>query len=118
MPNIVRCGLIQAANVEAADRPIERIKKAMVDKHVAMIEDAAKAGVQIICLQELFYGPYFCAEQNTRWYELTESVPDGPTVRLMQKVAAKQRRAQRQAEKDATKAAEKDAATQGTQQSA
>ena len=38
---------------------------------------------------ELFYGPYFCAEQNPRGYELTARVPDGPTVQLMQKVAAK-----------------------------
>jgi N-carbamoylputrescine amidase len=31
--------------------------------------------------QELFYGPYFCAEQDIRWYELTERVPDGPTTK-------------------------------------
>jgi N-carbamoylputrescine amidase len=37
----------------------------------------------------LFYGPYFCAEQNARWYELTEKVPGGPTIQLMQKLAAK-----------------------------
>ena len=29
-----------------------------------MIEDAGRRGVQILCLQELFYGPYFCAEQD------------------------------------------------------
>jgi N-carbamoylputrescine amidase len=56
-----------------------------------MIEQAAKKKVQILCLQELLYGPYFCAEQNIRWYELTERVPDGPTIKLMQKVAAKHR---------------------------
>ena len=44
---------------------------------------------KILCLQELFYGPYFCAEQETRWYDLTERVPDGPTVTLMQKLAKK-----------------------------
>src|SRR6185437_6500075 len=41
----------------------------------------------ILGLQELFYGPYFCAEQQTRWYEMTERVPDGPTVARMQKLA-------------------------------
>ena len=40
MSRIVRCGLIQAANAEPADSPIEKIKQAMIDKHVAMIEDA------------------------------------------------------------------------------
>ena len=61
MARIVRCGLIQATNDEPASSPIEKIKKRMVDKHVAMIEQAAAKGVQILCLQELFFGPYFCA---------------------------------------------------------
>ena len=74
MARIIRCGLIQATNVEPADQPIEKIKKAMIDKHIAMIEDAAKKGVQIICLQELFYGPYFPAEQNPHWYDLVERI--------------------------------------------
>ena len=55
----------------------------MIDKHVALIAEAAGRGAQVVCLQELFYGPYFCAEQQARWYELTERVPDGPTTRLM-----------------------------------
>jgi N-carbamoylputrescine amidase len=50
---------------------------------------AAKKDVQVLCLQELFYGPYFCAEQQARWYELTETVPGGPTVERMQKLAKK-----------------------------
>ena len=32
-------------------------------------------------------GPYFCAEQKTKWYELTEEIPDGPTTKLMQDIA-------------------------------
>ena len=93
MSRIVRAGLIQASNVLGADKPLEKIKKAMIDKHLKLIEQAAKKKVQILCLQEIFYGPYFCAEQNSRWYELTESVPDGPTIKLMQKLAAKYRMA-------------------------
>ena len=61
----------------------------MLDKHVAYIDQAAQAGAQIICLQEIFYGPYFCAEQQTRWYDFTEEVPGGPTMRLMQDLARK-----------------------------
>ena len=51
------------------------------------IEQAAAQGVQILCMQEIFTTPYFCAEQQTRWYEAVERIPDGPTVRLMQEVA-------------------------------
>lgn len=89
MSRIVRGGLIQASNALRPDQPLEKIKKAMIEKHLKLIEQAAKKKTQVLCLQELFYGPYFCAEQNPRWYELTEEVPDGPTTRLMQKIAAR-----------------------------
>ena len=91
MSRIVRGGLIQASNAVNPPQPLEKIKKAMIEKHLKLIEQAAKKGVQVLCLQELFYGPYFCAEQNARWYELTEPVPDGPTIKLMLKIAAKHR---------------------------
>ena len=40
-------------------------------------------------MQEIFTGPYFCAEQTPRWYDATELIPDGPTTRLMQETAQK-----------------------------
>src|SRR5881394_2108308 len=89
MSRTVRCGLIQAHNPLGPDHSMAKIKKAMIDKHLKLIEQAAKEKVQVLCLQELFYGPYFCAEQNQKWYEMTEPVPDGPTTKLMQKLAAK-----------------------------
>ena len=87
MSRIVRCSLIQATNAAPPDASLEATKQAMIDKHVAYIRQAAAAGAQIVCLQEIFYGPYFCAEQTTRWYDFTEPVPDGPTIRLMQDLA-------------------------------
>ena len=87
MPRLVRGGLIQATLCEPATAPVAKIKKAMIDKHVALIAQAADRGAQVVCLQELFYGPYFCAEQETKWYELTERIPDGPTTRLMSELA-------------------------------
>jgi N-carbamoylputrescine amidase len=88
MARVVRCGLIQASNVKSpAEASLAEIREAMVAKHLRLIDEAAAKGVQILCLQELFYGPYFAAEQDTRWYAFTERVPDGPTVRLMQEQA-------------------------------
>jgi N-carbamoylputrescine amidase len=87
MPRIVRCGLIQARNVLGPDASLPDIKQAMIDRHVALIEEAVRQLAKIVCLQELFYGPYFCAEQETRWYHLTERVPEGPTVTLMRDIA-------------------------------
>src|SRR5689334_24517130 len=87
MPRTVKCGLIQCTNAAPTDAPIEEIKRLNIEKHLKYLEDAAKQGVQIICMQEVFTTPYFCAEQQTRWYEAVERIPDGPTVRLMQEVA-------------------------------
>jgi beta-ureidopropionase len=92
VPKIIRCGLIQAKCELSPQRAsLPAIKKVMVDKHRRLIEQAGRRRVQILCLQELFYGPYFCAEQDARWYSLTERVPDGPTVQLMAKLAKKHR---------------------------
>src|SRR5213082_3472484 len=90
MARIVRGVLIQAQCEWSPEKySLPDIKKKMIAKHERLIADAAKKSVQILGLQELFYGPYFCAEQETRWYELTERVPDGPTISLMQKLARK-----------------------------
>lgn len=89
MSRTVKCGLIQAKHAGPTDVSIDEIKRANIEKHVAMIEDAAKQGVQILCMQEVFTTPYFCAEQQVRWYEAVEKIPDGPTTKLMQEVARK-----------------------------
>jgi len=91
MPRLVRGGLIQASVGEETSAPLDHLKKLLIDKHVALIEEAARRGVQVLCLQELFYGPYFPAEQNPRWYAMVERVPEGPTVSLMQTLARKHR---------------------------
>ena len=83
MARVVRGGLIQMSTTHDGSASPAEIRTAMIDKHMGFIEEAAKKGVQVLCLQELFYGPYFCAEQESRWYEITEKIPDGPTVQLM-----------------------------------
>jgi N-carbamoylputrescine amidase len=87
MPRVVRGGLIQVKADVSLDGTSDDIKRRMIDKHLPLLEQAARAGVQVVCLQELFFGPYFCAEQNVRWYQLVEPIPGGPTIRLMQDLA-------------------------------
>jgi N-carbamoylputrescine amidase len=87
MARVTRAALIQASNDESPESSLDKIKQAMIDKHVELIGQAAADGARICCLQELFYGPYFCAEQDTRWYDMTEPVPDGPTIKLMADLA-------------------------------
>lgn len=92
MARVVRCSLIQAKNevpagFDGAGVPMDAIKRAMVEKHLEMIRAAAANGAQIVCLQEIFSGPYFCAEQTTRWQKFAEPIPDGPTVQWMMVLA-------------------------------
>jgi N-carbamoylputrescine amidase len=78
----VKVGLIQAR----WEGDVEK----MIQKHEKMIDEAADKGVQVLCLQELFFGPYFPAEQDPKWYELAEPVP-GPLTNRMQKKAKEHR---------------------------
>ncbi|MGD9683101.1 MAG: nitrilase-related carbon-nitrogen hydrolase [Candidatus Obscuribacterales bacterium] len=93
MSKIVRCGLIQTKNAVISpaggtDRDtIEKIKQAMLDKHLEYTRQAHEKGVKILCYQEIFNGPYFCAEQQTCWYDSAEPIPDGPTVKKLQEIA-------------------------------
>ena len=83
MARIVRCSLVQAKNVvpagpDGAGAPLAAIKQPMIDKHIAMVRAAAADGAQIVCLQEIFSGPYFCAEQTARWHALPSASPTAP----------------------------------------
>jgi len=89
MSQIVRCGLIQCANaINDESVPVKKIQEAMLAKHMPFIEEVAKKGVQILGLQEIFNGPYFCPSQDKRWYEAAETIP-GPTTELFQGIARK-----------------------------
>lgn len=81
MSRIIKCGHIQASNAQA-EGSVQEIKEAMVKKHEKLVDQAGQQGVQILCLQEIFHGPYFCAEQDIKWYQATEPVPGPLTERF------------------------------------
>lgn len=86
---LVKVGLIQLANKLNTDASCEEHRTAMIKAHIPFIEEAAKKKVQILCFQEIFTGPYFCPSQDTKWYNLAEPIPDGPTTKLMMEYAKK-----------------------------
>jgi N-carbamoylputrescine amidase len=89
MARTVISGLIQASNpINDESRSVADIQAAMYEKHLPMIHDAGKQGVQILCLQEIFNGPYFCPGQDKRWYDAAEAVP-GPTLDKLVPIARK-----------------------------
>ena len=79
MPRIVRGALVQAS--WTGD------KESMIVAHEDYARQAAAQGAQVICFQELFYGPYFCQVQDAQYYSYTEHIPDGPTTKRMQDLA-------------------------------
>jgi beta-ureidopropionase len=83
-------GLIQCSNpVNDPEASVQTIRDAMFEKHLPLIEEAGKRGVQILCLQEVFNGPYFCPSQDAKWCDIAEEIPDGPTVRRLSAYAKK-----------------------------
>jgi N-carbamoylputrescine amidase len=50
------------------------------------IREAARRGAQIVCMDELFLGEYFCRKEDAALFDLAEPVP-GPTTEVLAKVA-------------------------------
>jgi len=89
MPRTVKSGLIQCSNpVNRPDATVAEIQSAAFERHLTFIHEAGKKGVQILGLQEIFNGPYFCPSQDPRWYDAAEAVP-GPTIEKLQPLARK-----------------------------
>jgi N-carbamoylputrescine amidase len=57
---------------------------ARVEQHV---HEAAARGAQVILPPELFEGPYFCREENARWFAEARSVEDDEAVARMRDAA-------------------------------
>jgi N-carbamoylputrescine amidase len=75
MPNVIRAAIVQTG--WTGD------KQSMIDHNLDYAKQAASQGAQVICFQELFYGPYFCQVQDAEYYEYAEEIPDGPTTQLL-----------------------------------
>ena len=79
MSNVVKAAILQVAWTGG--------KESMIDLHEQYMRDAAAQGAQVICFQELFYGPYFCQVQDAAFYDYAESIPDGPITERFQALA-------------------------------
>jgi N-carbamoylputrescine amidase len=75
----VKIGLVQTT---CTANKAENLAKA-----IAKVREAAKAGAQIVCLQELFTSLYFCDEEDHDNFKLAEVIP-GPSTDELSKVAA------------------------------
>ncbi len=76
--DVATIGLVQ---MTCDPKPETNLKKA-----IAGINDAARRGAQIVCLQELFRSQYFCQTEDIQLFKLAETIP-GPSTEALGKVA-------------------------------
>lgn len=74
----LKVGIIQQSNTENSQNNI--------DKLVAKIKILAAKGAELIVLQELHNGLYFCQTENVNVFDQAETIP-GPSTELFGKVA-------------------------------
>src|SRR6476646_9021425 len=77
MANKFTIGLVQMRST--ADRE-ENLSRA-----IAKIREASGRGAQIICMDELFHGEYFCRTEDADLFDLAEPVP-GPATDALSKI--------------------------------
>ncbi|HEY7751786.1 MAG TPA: nitrilase-related carbon-nitrogen hydrolase, partial [Ignavibacteriaceae bacterium] len=75
-----KVGLIQIA--------LSKDIEANLSKAVDWIAKAAKQGAQVICLPELFRSQYFCQTEDTKNFDLAETIP-GKSTDAISEVAKK-----------------------------
>ena len=78
MEKKIKVGLIQQSNTNDIHANMQRLK--------ANIEDCASKGAQLVVLQELHNSLYFCQTEDTRLFDLAESIP-GPSTRFFGDIA-------------------------------
>jgi N-carbamoylputrescine amidase len=81
-PQTVTLGLVQ---MRCSTDPRENLERA-----VARVREAAKAGAQLICLPELFRSQYFCQTEDHANFDLAEPIP-GPSTEALGKIAKEAR---------------------------
>jgi N-carbamoylputrescine amidase len=77
-PQTVTLGLVQ---MRCSTDPRDNLERA-----VARVREAAKAGAQVVCLPELFRSQYFCQTEDHGNFDLAEPIP-GPSTEALGRAA-------------------------------
>jgi len=89
-PRKVRVAAIQNKIVLPTTVPVCEQRHAIHQRVGELIEAAAQAGAQIICLQEAWTMPFaFCTRERLPWTEFAESAEQGPTTKFLKQLASK-----------------------------
>ena len=78
--------MIEKLTIGLLQRKCSADPAANLARTIEGIREAARRGVQIVCLEELFRTQYFCREENAERFDLAEAIP-GPTTEALSKLA-------------------------------
>jgi len=83
----VKVGLVQLSSKAPAEATCQTHRETMINAHLPYVEQGAAQGVNILCFQEIFTGPYFPPSQDAKWDDLAEKIPEGETGKQFQALA-------------------------------
>jgi N-carbamoylputrescine amidase len=63
------------------------VRAANVEHHLELVAVAARAGVRVLGMGELFPAPYFALNRDALWHALAEDALRGPTISAMREAA-------------------------------
>jgi N-carbamoylputrescine amidase len=78
----------RVVNLALVQMTCTKNKQENVDKAMEAVEQSAKQGANVVCLQEVFTGPYPCQAEDYSQFEWSEPIP-GPTSQMMSDAAKK-----------------------------
>ena len=87
---IVRIGALQNTIKAPTTDPVSAQMEALHTWAASAIEAAHHCGVNVLCLQECWTGPFFyCTREKEPWLEFAESAEHGPTAEFINEMARK-----------------------------
>lgn len=79
---------MRTVTVAATQMACSEDREANIDRAEGLIREAAGRGAQIVLIQELFEGPYFCKDQLPAHFLLAQPFADNPMIARMSALAA------------------------------
>eukprot|EP00672_Neobodo_designis_P016982 CAMPEP_0174841900 /NCGR_PEP_ID=MMETSP1114-20130205/9604_1 /TAXON_ID=312471 /ORGANISM="Neobodo designis, Strain CCAP 1951/1" /LENGTH=402 /DNA_ID=CAMNT_0016076099 /DNA_START=45 /DNA_END=1253 /DNA_ORIENTATION=+ len=89
-PRRVRVAVIQNAVPLSPSAPLKEQYDAICARVEELLNAAAAAGANVVCLQEAWTGPFFfCTREKQPWLELAEEAATGPSFEFISRIAKK-----------------------------
>lgn len=70
----------RVVRVAATQFAVSSDRAANIAKAEALVREAAGGGAQIVLIQELFELPYWCKDQDPKWFAEAREMADNPTI--------------------------------------